>query len=108
MHSVEWKEESSPYPRYLASLRVASVGLWPIFRNLTHCLCSQFIPVFEQELQTLATSRGTELSRGFSALELFKRIAVGYNLCVEMMEAAQTIKNSGKLFGINYSWLLKY
>ncbi len=59
--------------------------------------CYQFVPVFEREVSGVAKSKGVELTSGFSALELFRKINDSYQPCVEMLEAATRVKQRGEI-----------
>ncbi len=44
----------------------------------------------------VAMSKGVELYKGFSAMELFKKINNSYRPCEEMFEAVVRVKQSGE------------
>lgn len=66
---------------------------------------SQFIPEFEKECATLAKKRGVAFLEGFSARELFKRIAVGKPI-PEMISAVEHLRQLGyKTCALTNNWI---
>ena len=59
--------------------------------------CLQFFPEFEKECQEVMGSRGLTFPRGFSARELFQKMAA-IELIPEMIGAVKSIKAAGKLY----------
>ncbi len=46
-------------------------------------------------MSAVAAAKGVELTNGFSAMELFKKINTSYQPCEKMFEAVARVKQSG-------------